>query len=391
MNPSSADPRGPYSALSWRVAPLSDKNWNRLFLAGLVLMSLQWVQVSIVQFQQLWAVLALAVLIQRAEIHAGVTETLMFAMFLGFALVATFFSGYPHTKMVEQIMKFGFLYPAFYLVGRALGTHYLQRKLPYGYIFLWGWLIFQYAVQYFQIPFIYHPVGFMQDVLYGTFKERNWLAIYFFLTSYLLFLKSTRTPRDVLYFAAIGVAVAVLSGSKSILIPVGMVLLLQVPGRLGLKVSLVAAGTGLYIWLFGSQLSGQLLQVRLQDERGLAFVQSVQLLSENWLGYGFGFVEAHFTNLWFVIKGLGAGVNSVFSAPLDLLLIAGIPGLIFWCVFFVGIGLRSIGLLLPIAAWSLINPLHQSEITYLFLGILIAQGLQNRMANIKLDNRGNSS
>lgn len=387
MNQFRAETRSSYSALSWRVTPLSDANWNRLFLVGLILMSLQWLQISIVQFQQLWAVLALAVLIQRAEIRAGVTETLMFVMFLGFALVATFFSGYPHTKMVEQIMKFGFLYPAFYLVGRALGTHYLQRKLPYGYMFLWGWLIFQYAVQYFQVPFIYHPVSFMQDVLYGTFKERNWLAIYFFLTSYLLFLQSARAPRDVLYFAAVGVGVAVLSGSKSILIPVGMVLLLQVPGRLGLKISLVATGTSLYIWLFGRELSGHLLQVRLQDERGLAFMQSVQLLSENWLGYGFGFVEAHFTNLWFVIKGLGAGVNSVFSAPLDLLLIAGIPGLIFWAVFFLGIGLRSVSLLLPIAAWSLINPLHQSEITYLIIGFLVARGLQKR-ASCPAQNKG---
>ncbi|HAN56754.1 MAG TPA: hypothetical protein DCQ77_11510 [Betaproteobacteria bacterium] len=349
-----------------------------MFLAGLVLMSLQWLQVSIVQFQQLWAVLALALLIQRAEIRAGVTETLVFAMFLGFALVATFFSGYPHIKMVEQTMKFGFLYPAFYLVGRALGTHYLQRKLPFGYTLLWIWLLLQYAVQYFQVPFIYHPVGFMQDVLYGTFKERNWLAIFFFLTSYALFLQSSRTPRDVLNFAAVGVAVALLSGSKSILIPVGIVTLLQVPGRWGLKTLLVVAGTSLYIWLFGGELSGQLLQVRLQDERGLAYLQSVHLLSENWLGYGFGFVEAYFSNLWFVIKGLGVGVNSVFSAPLDLLLIAGIPGLIFWAVFFLGIGLRSVSLLLPIAAWSLINPLHQSEITYLFIGFLVAWGLQKR-------------
>jgi O-antigen ligase len=68
----------------------------------------------------------------------------------------------------------------------------------------------------------------------------------------------------------------------------------------------------------------------------------------------------------------------VFSAPLDLLLIAGIPGLIFWAVFFLGIGLRSVSLLLPIAAWSLINPLHQSEITYLFIGFLVAWGLQKR-------------
>jgi hypothetical protein len=381
----SAAERSPFTASAWWVTPLSDASWNRLFLAGLVLMSLQWLQVSIVQFQQLWAVLALALLIQRAEIRAGVTETLVFAMFLGFALVATFFSGYPHFKMVEQVMKFGFLYPAFYLVGRALGTHYLQRKLPFGYTLLWIWLLLQYAVQYFQVPFIYHPVGFMQDVLYGTFKERNWLAIFFFLTAYALFLQSSRTPRDVLNFAAVGVAVALLSGSKSILIPVGIVTLLQVPGRWGLKTVLVVAGTSLYIWLFGDELSGQLLQVRLQDERGLAYLQSVHLLSENWLGYGFGFVEAYFSNLWFVIKGMGVGVNSVFSAPLDLLLIAGIPGLIFWAVFFLGIGLRSVSLLLPIAAWSLINPLHQSEITYLFIGFLVTWGLQKRASYLAQD------
>ena len=385
MNLHSAAERSPFTASAWWVTPLSDASWNRLFLAGLVLMSLQWLQVSIVQFQQLWAVLALALLIQRAEIRAGVTETLVFAMFLGFALVATFFSGYPHIKMVEQIMKFGFLYPAFYLVGRALGTHYLQRKLPFGYTLLWIWLLLQYAVQYFQVPFIYHPVGFMQDVLYGTFKERNWLAIFFFLTAYALFLQSSRTPRDVLNFAAVGVAVALLSGSKSILIPVGIVTLLQVPGRWGLKTLLVVAGTSLYIWLFGGELSGQLLQVRLQDERGLAYLQSVHLLSENWLGYGFGFVEAYFSSLWFVIKGMGVGVNSVFSAPLDLLLIAGIPGLIFWAVFFLGIGLRSVSLLLPIAAWSLINPLHQSEITYLFIGFLVTWGLQKRASYLAQD------
>jgi hypothetical protein len=136
----------------------------------------------------------------------------------------------------------------------------------------------------------------------------------------------------------------------------------------------------LYIWRFGSELTGQLLQVRLQDERGLAFLQSVQLVSDNWLGYGFGFVEAYFSNLWFSIKGLGIGTNSVFSSPLDLMLIAGLPGLIFWAVFFAGAGLRSIALLAPIAAWSLLNPLHQSEIVYLFMGWLVANGLYQHAA-----------
>ncbi|WP_124705604.1 hypothetical protein [Sulfuriferula multivorans] len=358
-------------------ASLSDVSWNWLLALGLLLLPLQMIQIGIVQSSQLWAVLALALLIQRAQIRASVTETLVYAMFIGFALVATFFSGYPHIKLAEQLMKFGFVYPAFFLIGRAMGSHYLKRALPYTYTLLWVGFGLQYLVQFFQIPYLYHPVDFGQDALYGTFKERNWLAIYFFLGSYLLFLQSPRRVRDVLYFVVLGVPVALLSQSKTILIPVGMVMFLHVPRHWGLKTLLGAAGGALYIWLFGNQLTGHLLQVRLQDERGLAFLQSVKLLSDNWLGYGFGFVEAYFSNLWFSIQGLGMGTNSVFSSPLDLMLIAGIPGLIFWGVFFLGIGLRSIALLAPIAAWSLINPLHQSEIVYLFMGILVSWGMQH--------------
>ena len=373
---------GVYVASTWRVSPLSDTSWHWLFMLGLALLPLQALPLGIVQPSQLWAVGALALLIQRAQIRVSLTEVLVYAMFMGFALVATFFAGYPHIKMAEQLMKFGFIYPAFYLIGRALSEHYRQRPLPFGYTLLWLWLGVQYAVQYFQIPYLYHPVEFMQDALYGTFKERNWLAIYFFLAAYVLFLRSARTPRDALYFVALGVAVALLSQSKTVLIPVGMVMLLHVPRRWGFKTLLVAAGTALYVWRFGSELSGQLLQVRLQDERGLAFLQSVQLLSDNWLGYGFGFVEAYFSSLWFSIKGLGVGTNSVFSSPLDFLLIAGIPGLIFWGVFFAGIGLRSVALLAPIAAWSLLNPLHQSEIVYLFIGWLVACGLHQHATSL---------
>ncbi len=356
---------------------LSPAGCTALLLSGLLLAPLQFVQIGIVQPVQLWAVLALALLIQRVQIRVSVTETLVYAMFMGFALVATFFSGNPRFKLAEQLMKFGFLYPAFFLIGRAMGGHYLKRALPYTYALLWVWLGLQYLVQYFQVPYLFHVVDFMQGALYGTFKERNWLAIYFFLASYLLFLHSPRHVRDVLYFVALGVAVALLSQSKTILIPVGMVMLLHVPRRWGLKTLLVAAGSALYIWRFGHELSGDLLQVRLQDERGLAFLQSVKLLSDNWLGYGFGFVEAYFSNLWFTIKGLGIGTNSVFSSPLDFMLIAGIPGLIFWGVFFLGIGLRSVALLAPIAAWSLLNPLHQSEIVYLFMGFLVSWGMQH--------------
>jgi hypothetical protein len=357
---------------------MRDAGWDWLFMLGLLLLSLEFIKIGIVQLVQLWAAFTLALLIQRAQIRVSVTETLVYAMFMGFALVATLFGGYPHIKTAEQLMKFGFLYPAFYLIGRALGTQYLQRVLPYTYTFLWVFLVFQYLVQYFQVPYLFQIVDFQQDVLHGTFKERNWVAIYFFFTSYVLFLQSPRQARDMSYFVVLGVAVALLSQSKSILIPVGMVMFLHVPGRWGLKTLLGIAGSAFYIWFFGDAITGPAMQMRLQNERGLAFLQSLKLLSDNWLGYGFGFVEAYFSQLWFSIKGLGLGVNSVFSSPLDLLLIAGIPGLIFWGVFFGGIGLRSMALLAPIAAWSLLNPMHQSDIVYLFMGFLVSRGMQHR-------------
>lgn len=349
--------------------------WSALLLSGLLLLPLQSLQIGIVQPAQLWAVAALAFLIQRGQIRASVPEVLIYALFMAFALVATFFAGYPHIKVAEQLMKFGFLYPAFFLVGRALAVHYRQAALPYAYLLLWLLLAAQYALQFFEVPYLFRYVEFMQDALYGSFKERNWLAIYFFLASYVLFLRSPRAARDVFYFAALGVTVALLSESKTILVPVAMALLLHVPGRAGLKGLLVAAGTTLYVWRFGRELTGEQLAVRLEDERGLAFAHSVELLSDNWLGHGFGFVEAHFANLWFSVKGLGLGTNSVFSSPLDLMLIAGIPGLVFWAVFFAGVGLRAFTLLAPVAAWSLLNPLHQSEIVYLFAGWLVAWGL----------------
>ena len=358
-----------------RARALAPATWSALLLSALLLLPLQALQLGIVQPVQLWAVAALALLVERGHIRASVVEALIYALFMAFALVATFFAGYPHFKTAEQLMKFGFLYPAFFLVGRSLGVHFRQTPLPYGYALLWLLLGVQFTLQYFEVPHLFRKVDFMQDALYGSFKERNWLAIYFFLASYVVFLRSPRAARDVFYFAALGVAVALLSQSKTILVPVAMAILLHVPGRLGLKALAVAAGTALYVWRFGKELTGQMLEVRLQDERGLAFVHSVALLSDNWLGYGFGFVEAHFANLWFAIKGLGLGTNSVFSSPLDLMLIAGFPGLIFWGVFFAGLGLRSFALLVPVAAWSLLNPLHQSEIVYLFTGWLVAWGL----------------
>lgn len=353
----------------------------RLWLmSSLAALALQFVQLGPAQLSHVWVLCALAYVVHRSVFRPHLLEPLCYVFFLTVALVLTYASGYERVKAIEQAIKFAVIYPAFYVVGRALGEHFRVRTLPFGYFFLGGLLILEFLIQYFQFPVLHKNVPFMQGALHGTFKERNWLAIFFFLHGYLLFLKSDRDRGAAVWFFGLCVAVALLSGSKTILIPCGIVLLLHFRGSPYLKSVAIAAGAALFYFRFGKELSGDLLRVRLEEERGLAFVQALDLLVREPLGYGFGFVESFFSSSWIAVKGLGAGSNSLFSSPLDLLVIAGIPGLLMWLVFFCGIGFgwRVVTMLAPIALWSLVNPLHQSEQVYLFLGLLVSFGLSAR-------------
>ncbi len=369
---------GPVSVRGALAAPvvIRDKGTDRAFLLGLFLLSLMEVQVSGAQFSQLWVLVYAALLFSRGDIQVLGREALLWGFFFCVAVWLTYFGGYGHIKDVQQIIKFGIVYPAFYLVGRYLGRHYLKSPLPFGYPMLVAFLLIQIAIQKAQVPVLYKALDFGQDAIHGTFLERNWFALFFFGTSYLLFLQSARKPVDAMLFLAIGVANALISESKTVLIPCGVVLMFQIRGRIPVKMLLLAAGVALYIWRFSGELSGDNLDVRLQEERGLAMSMSVAAIARNWLGYGFGFVEYYFANSATIVRGLGAGNNSMFCSPVDLMIIAGIPGVIAWAVFFAGVGLgwAAILALAPLSLWSLSNPLHQSEIAYLFIGFLVSYG-----------------
>ena len=356
---------------------------NACFLAGLLLLSMEFVQIGSARINQLWALGMLLLLILKKSVYVSGRETLTFGLFIAVALLLTGFSGYEHVKQVEQIVKFMIIYPAFYLVGRSLGRHYAGHRVPFGYLTLFVFLAFQVAIQKFNVPVLYQAVDFMQDALHGSFKERNWLATFFFCASFVLFLQSRKQVSDIAWFLALGAVVALLSESKTILIPCGIVLMTQIKGRTYLKLIAISAGAALYYYRFSKELSGDMLKVRLEEERGLAFMISVGLVAKDWLGYGFGFVESYFATSAISVKGLGAGTNSVFCSPLDLMLIAGLPGVIAWLVFFCGAGLgwRTMLCLSPIAAWSLINPMHQSEMVYLFCGYLVSWG-RGSVANV---------
>ncbi|CAN7152937.1 hypothetical protein LJR031_000087 [Caballeronia sp. LjRoot31] len=367
---------------------------NLFFLVGLLCLSLQFVSIGGAQPGQLWALAALTLFFAKNSIPVLGREILVYGLFLSTAVWLTLYSGYAHVKAPQQVMKFAVVYPAFFLVGRHLGRYYLKHKLPIGYPMIVLFFVFEIAVQKFEAPVIYKYVYFSIDAIHGSFLERNWFALFFFAVSYMVFLQSKRKPVDAVLFLAINVANALVSESKSVLIPCGIVVLLQVRGHTGIKMLLVAAGSAFYVWRFAPELSGHMLDERIKDERGLAFVISTGIAARDWLGHGFGFVEAYFSGTGIYVMGLGKGVNSIFLTPLDFFLIAGIPGILVWLIFFCGFGFGWVATasVIPIAAWSFTNPMHQSELTYLLLGYLISYSRGTGLdASAPVERMGNST
>jgi hypothetical protein len=366
------------ASFGFEIAPmLHDKAANyakarsTLVFAGfLVFFPIQFVQFGIAQPAHIWA--AIAFIYIARDIRVSKIECYVFLVFLASALLNTVFEGYPRVKSAEQIIKFVLVYPAFFLVGRWLGSRFRHHNLPYGYLGLLAFVIIEWLTQVLQVPILYQFVEFGQDAIHGTFKERNWFALFPFFLGYLLYLKNTSRLWSPLAFFGIMLLVTYLSGSKTILVACGIVILFHTPGKAWLKGALLIGGGLFYFAWFSSELSGDLLNVRLEEERGLAFAEGVNLVSSNPFGYGLGFVESYFSSLPIEIRGLGEGVNSVFCAPLDLWIIGGPVGLAFWAVFFLGLGTGALPLLAPVAALSLLNPLHQSEIVYFFCGFLIS-------------------
>lgn len=342
-----------------------------LLVAGLLTLPLMVVRVSILQPGHVWLLAALGIIVVTRAFRFTTAEVLAYLIFMYCAVTLTLLQDFPRVKQVDQIVKFAIFYPGFYVVGRSLGWHIRDKKLPIGYGFLFAFLAFQYVTQALSLPIIYQEISFGQGALHGTFLERNWLAFYFFLFSYVLLLRDTSKYRFIPFFVMNGLVV-LLSGSKTTFIACGVIFLIRAKMPLLLKLIPLALGAMFYLTVLGDQFTQEALAVKMEEERGLALQASIELISGNMLGYGFGFVEAYFSSASLVIRGLGEGVNSVFAVPLDLMIIAGPAGLAFWWIFFTGIGNRAFRVLAPLAPLSLLNPLHQAELVYFFLGLLVS-------------------
>lgn len=339
-----------------------------IFAGFVILLPIQFVQFGVAQPAHIWGLMAFAYIAR--DIRITKIECYAYLLFLVVALLNTVLQDYSRIKYFEQIIKFALVYPACFLVGRWLGAKFRNRDLPYGFLFVLAFVITEWLIQTFQVPVLYQFVDFAVGAIHGSFKERNWFAVFVFFLAYLLYLKKISDSWSALIFFGMMLFVTYLTESKTVLIACAIAILTNMPGRILLKGVLSVGGGLVYFIWFSSELSGQLLEVRLEEERGLAFGEGINLVSRNLFGYGFGFVESYFSSLPFDVRGLGEGVNSLFCVPLDLWVIGGPAGVVFWAVFFVGIGTGAFPLLAPVAALSLLNPLHQSEIVYFFCGML---------------------
>lgn len=368
----------------------NDVVWDRpavLLVGGLIAMSIHTIQISIAQLAHIWAIVAIGMMVLHRSFRINYTELFGLLLFLYVAATLTFFQDYPRVKEVQQFIKFAFFYPAFYFLGKWLGWHFRSRPLPVGYIFMCLFLLFQFLLQALNVPLLYQPLDFGGGSLHGSFRERNWLAVYFLLVSYILYLKDESRWKSV-WFLGLNAAVLVLSQSKTTFVACGIIFLIRSKLPLALRLIPIIAGAFVYMTVLSDEFTADKIAVKLEEERGLALTASMQLIAENPLGYGFGFVEAYFGNSWQEIRGLGAGVNSVFSSPVDLWLIGGFAGLVFWAIFFLGIGNGAFVALVPIAALTLLNPLHQSELVYFYVGFIVSLAKwQNLVARNRLRSR----
>ncbi|MEJ8309304.1 hypothetical protein [Agrobacterium larrymoorei] len=343
-----------------------------LFIIFLVVSSLQFVQLSFLRISQVYTMVALLFFLTKKYRVADTRFLLIHCSFLLWALVVTLFAGYEKFKVFEQVIKFGVLYPASYLLGLVFARFFIkQNHFPIGWKFVVGFLCFQVLCQKLSLPIIFQDVSFQRDALHGTFRERNWLAFFFFFISSTVFLAGRRDGRDAVIFVGVILAVTLLSGSKVMMLCSMLIVFFAAKINWTLKPIAVGVGIIATVYIFSSQLDQSALEARLENERGASLTAAIELILAEPIGHGFGYVEYYFSSEFpYSIQGLGEGTNAVFSTPLDLIIIAGPVGFLYWAFIFCGARDGRGLTILSIAAWSLLNPLHQADLTYFALAFL---------------------
>ncbi|OQX74456.1 MAG: hypothetical protein B6D59_02530 [Campylobacteraceae bacterium 4484_4] len=410
--------------------------WSALFILLFALLSLQSTKIGGARVGQIY-LLALFGIIFLCDLQK---RRIAYEVFLFFWLSATimalisFASIYPKIGESKFLIKYFLIFPAAYYLGMRMTDRISVEKLimvleisalfdalmAYMIYFLpmppfimslvhfrdaaYGAVYLDFQGTFFEAGVYAYAVGalffgaLLLRIDYHIWPRRKWLYALYFATIILSFFLSTNKT---VWIALIVIMIFLilyksirLLGHSSRYQPDGIRNRDRSLKLLSKINTLYAIGliflVVLSFWLVNElmprpMITMELIRIKLEQERGKAFLIILDLLRQSrWIGgYGFGFVEYYFGVTPVDVIGLGEGVSMVFNSFLDIWLSVSIFGVLFMLLllFFSFSTLSFFTMAIPIYffVFANFNPVAASEEFFLFLGI--SYGFIQRLKN----------
>lgn len=337
--------------------------------------------------------------------NSDINETLLL-FFIFFALLLTFVSknsSYSKIDEMKFVIKYILIFPATFYIGQWITRNLkIEEFLKVIEITLGLYIFMAFFLSIYPVSFLYNDRGELSG-FQGTFLETGWFALVlgaFTLTSILarvdFNLKINKIQYILYFFSFLSL---VLSKNKTIWI--GGILIITfitlfktiISNKKNAKASVQKLkainsfyfifASVIFVTIFltiNSMLSEPIvtmamLEEKLNDERGKAYLVAITLLqNSDWFGgYGLGFIQQYFSVFTDEIIGLDENSGMIFNSYLDVWISVGILGIIFHFLI-LNISFSRTHLLTMILPlyWFIAantNPAIGDEYYYLFLGI----------------------
>ena len=337
--------------------------------------------------------------------NKSINETLL-VFFIFFAILLTFVSrssSYSKIDEMKFVIKYMLIFPATFYIGQwSVRNFKIEIFFKVIEISLASYILMAFILSVYPIGFLYNDRGELSG-FQGTFLETGWFALVvgaFTITSILgrldFNLKFSKVQYILYFFSMIAL---VLSKNKTIWMGIFLIITFIIlfksiiASKENVKESvkkLKAINSFYFIFAFivfvtlffavnsilaEPIVSVAMLEEKLNDERGKAYLVAIRLIeNSDWFGgYGFGFIQQYFSVYTDEIIGLDENSGMIFNSYLDVWISVGILGVLFHFLLlkFAFSRTHLLTMILPIY-WFIAantNPTIGDEYYYLFLGI----------------------
>ena len=337
--------------------------------------------------------------------NKSINETLL-VFFIFFAILLTFVSkssSYSKIDEMKFVIKYMLIFPATFYIGQwSVRNFKIEDFFKVIEISLASYILMAFILSVYPIGFLYNDRGELSG-FQGTFLETGWFALVvgaFTITSILgrldFNLKFSKIQYILYFFSMIAM---VLSKNKTIWMGIFLIITFIIlfksiiASKENVKESvkkLKAINSFYFIFAFivfvtlffavnsilaEPIVSVAMLEEKLNDERGKAYLVAIRLIeNSDWFGgYGFGFIQQYFSVYTDEIIGLDENSGMIFNSYLDVWISVGILGVLFHFLLlkFAFSRTHLLTMILPIY-WFIAantNPTIGDEYYYLFLGI----------------------